>query len=108
MTVMAACEAPDARSPASVAGAPAYVAPKHAPGPMEGVRATRMAEVLAATGLDVRNLPPIEQLTPGQRQKVIRPYCLENFINKAIYCLESLIGQHGFYAVLAVLHKLHR
>jgi hypothetical protein len=41
---------------------------------MEGVRATRMADALAAAGLDVRNLPPIEQLTPGQKQKVMRTF----------------------------------
>jgi hypothetical protein len=70
--LVAACEGPDVRSPASEA-AP-YVAPKHAPGPMGGVRATRMTEALAAAGLDVRNLPPLEQLTPGQKQRVMRTF----------------------------------
>lgn len=41
---------------------------------MEGVRATKMAGALAAAGLDVRNLPPIEQLTAPQKQKVMRTF----------------------------------
>lgn len=41
---------------------------------MEGVRATRMTERLASMGLDVRNLPPIEQLTPNQKQSVMRTF----------------------------------
>ena len=72
--VAPACQAPEARSPQGAESAPAYVAPRHAPGPMEGVRATRMADVLAAAGLDVKNLPPIERLTPGQKQKVMRTF----------------------------------
>src|SRR5690242_15126290 len=70
--VLAACgETPEPVVP--VRPAP-YVAPKHLPGPMEGVWATRMGEPLAAAGLDVRDLPPLEQLTPGQRQKVMRTF----------------------------------
>lgn len=55
-------------------GAPIYKPKPHAPGAMEGVRATSMGEALAAAGLDVRNLPPIERLTPGQKQKVMRTF----------------------------------
>ena len=68
---IAACE--EAPPPATVTPQP-YVAPKHAPGPMDGVRATRMTERFARIGLDIRNLPPIEQLTPGQRQAVMRTF----------------------------------
>ncbi len=57
------------------AAAPSVYKPKpHAPGPMEGVRATKMTALLAAAGLDVANLPPIEQLTAGQKQKVMRTF----------------------------------
>ena len=65
--------APDAQ-PAAVAPVATYVPKPHAPGPMEGVRATRMAGALAAAGLDVRNLPPLEQLTASQKQKVMRTF----------------------------------
>ena len=42
----------------AVAPAATYTPKPHAPGPMEGVRATKMGDALAAAGLDVRNLPP--------------------------------------------------
>lgn len=57
-----------------VAPAATYVPKKHAPGPMEGVRPIGMAGALAAAGLDVRNLAPLEQLTPAQKQKVMRTF----------------------------------
>ena len=60
--------------PAPVAPAATYVPKKHAPGPMEGVRPTGMAGALAAAGLDVRHLPPLEQLTPTQKQRVMRTF----------------------------------
>ena len=41
---------------------------------MEGVRATRMTKRLADMGLDVRNLPPLEQLTAQQKQSVMRTF----------------------------------
>jgi len=69
---MAACAPEPPRAP--VAPAAEYKPQKHAPGPMEGVRATRMTAQLAAAGLDVKSLPPIEQLTPGQKQKVMRTF----------------------------------
>ncbi|MDB4933224.1 MAG: hypothetical protein JWP87_196 [Labilithrix sp.] len=53
----------------------AEYAPKaHAPGPMDHVRPTKMGPALAAAGLDVRSLPPIEQLSPAQKQKVMRTF----------------------------------
>jgi hypothetical protein len=70
---VAAC-APEMAPAAVVAPAPTYVRKLHAPGPMDGVRATRMTDALAAAGLDVRNLPPIEQLTAAQKQKVMRTF----------------------------------
>jgi hypothetical protein len=61
--------------PPAVAPQVATYAPKaHAPGAMEGVRATKMGPALEAAGLDVRNLPPIEQLSPAQKQKVMRTF----------------------------------
>ena len=69
---LGACAPEPPRAP--VAPAAEYRPKPHAPGPMEGVRATRMAGVLAAAGLDVKNLPPIEQLSPGQKQKVMRTF----------------------------------
>lgn len=41
---------------------------------MEGVRPTKMGEALAAAGLDVRNLPPLDQLTDAQKHKVMRTF----------------------------------
>jgi hypothetical protein len=70
----AAC-APEVQQATNVVAPEGTYKPKaHAPGPMEGVRATRMGEQLAAAGLDVRNLPPIEALTPAQKQKVMRTF----------------------------------
>jgi hypothetical protein len=60
--------------PAAVAPVSPYKPKAHAPGPIEGIRATRFGDVLAAAGLDVRNLPPIEKLTPAQKQKVMRTF----------------------------------
>ena len=61
--------------PAPPPAAPAPYKPKtHAPGPMDGVRATQMGDMLAAAGLDVRNLPPLEKLTLAQKQKVMRTF----------------------------------
>jgi len=70
--VVAAC-APDV-VPMHPPAAEGYKRSARAPGPMEGLRATRMTDVLAAAGLDVRNLPPLEKLTPGQKQKVMRTF----------------------------------
>ncbi|MDB5214374.1 MAG: hypothetical protein JWO86_2301 [Myxococcaceae bacterium] len=69
---LGACAAEPSRAPVAVAAE--YKPAPHAPGPMQGVRATRMGGVLAAAGLDVKNLPPIEQLTPAQKQKVMRTF----------------------------------
>ncbi|HSO41187.1 MAG TPA: hypothetical protein VLT33_52030 [Labilithrix sp.] len=70
--VASACaETPEPRVP--VRPAP-YVAPKHLPGPMEGVWATRMGAALAEAGLDVHALPPLEQLSAGQKQRVMRTF----------------------------------
>jgi hypothetical protein len=51
-----------------------YAPQPHPPGPRERIRPTKMGAALAAAGLDVRNLPPIEQLTPAQKQKVMRTF----------------------------------
>lgn len=66
--------APELPPPPVTAPPPEYKPKKHAPGPMEGIRATEMGDVLAAAGLDVRNLPPIERLTMAQKQKVMRTF----------------------------------
>lgn len=41
---------------------------------MEGVWSTRMGGALAAAGLDVHDLPPLERLSAGQKQKVMRTF----------------------------------
>jgi hypothetical protein len=53
---------------------PAYVGPPRGRGAMPGVRATRMAAALEAAGLDVANLPPLESLAPGPKQRVMRTF----------------------------------
>lgn len=68
--------------PASPAGAgalaapavTAYVGPPRGRGAMGGVRATRMTAALAAAGLDPANLPPLESLAPGPKQRVMRTF----------------------------------
>ena len=69
---LAACAEPP--EPVVPVRPPPYVAPKHLPGPMEGVWATRMGDALADAGLDVHDLPPLERLTAGQKQKVMRTF----------------------------------
>jgi hypothetical protein len=72
---------------AACAAAPEPVAPRRTATP-EGIalaepavtayvgppRATRMADALVAAGLDPANLPPLEKLGPGPRQKVMRTF----------------------------------
>ena len=41
---------------------------------MEGGWSTRMGSALAEAGLDVHDLPPLEQLSAGQKQKVMRTF----------------------------------
>lgn len=45
-----------------------------APGEMNRIAPTKMGEALAAAGLDVRALPPLEALEPGPKQKVMRTF----------------------------------
>ena len=52
----------------------AYVGPPRSLGAMPGLRPTRMAASLAAAGLDVTNLPPLESLAPGPKQRVMRTF----------------------------------
>jgi hypothetical protein len=52
----------------------AYLGPPRGLGKMPGVRATTMGEALARAGLDVENLPPLETLAPGPKQKVMRTF----------------------------------
>jgi hypothetical protein len=52
----------------------AYVGPPRGRGAMPGVRATRKTKSLAAAGLDVANLPPLETLRPGPKQRVMRTF----------------------------------
>jgi hypothetical protein len=51
-----------------------YVGPPRGHGAMPGVRASRMAASLSAAGLDIANLPPLETLAPGPKQRVMRTF----------------------------------
>lgn len=67
-----------ARSKAGPAVAVAPIAPNappvvpRKPGPMKPVRATAVADRIARAGLDPKDLPPLEKLTHGQRDQVMR------------------------------------
>jgi len=52
----------------------AYVGPPRGAGKMPGTRATKMGDALRAAGLDPANLPPLETLAPGPKQKVMRTF----------------------------------
>jgi hypothetical protein len=52
----------------------AYLGPARGQGAMPGVRPTRMGAELAAAGLDPANLPPLEALPQGTKQRVMRTF----------------------------------
>src|SRR3954467_4762947 len=52
----------------------AYLGPARGLGAMMGVRPSRMGDALARAGLDVANLPPLESLAPGPKQRVMRTF----------------------------------
>lgn len=51
-----------------------YRGPKRGSGKMPGTRATAMEDALRSAGLDPRNLPPLETLAPGPKQRVMRTF----------------------------------
>jgi len=74
VVALAACAGGDATG-GGAETTPAKHAPiARTPGPMATVRPTRMGAALAAAGLDVRALPPLESLAPGPKQKVMRTF----------------------------------
>lgn len=48
--------------------------PERTPGPMADVRSTRMGPALAAVGLDVKDLPPLDTLSSAQRMRVMKTF----------------------------------
>jgi hypothetical protein len=52
----------------------AYTGPPRGAGAMPGVRPTKMADALSKAGLDPKNLPPLESLAPGPKQRVMRTF----------------------------------
>jgi len=70
---VAACGGPMNEPPKAPLAPHASSGPK-VPGPMGGVKPTRMGARLAEIGLDVRHLPPIERLTPEQRRTVMTTF----------------------------------
>jgi hypothetical protein len=63
-----------AGEPLATPAVTAYRGPPRGQGAMPGVHATRMASALSAAGLDVANLPPLETLRPGPKQRVMRTF----------------------------------
>jgi hypothetical protein len=52
----------------------AYTGPPRGLGVMGGIHPTKMGPALAAAGLDIRHLPPLETLAPGPKQRVMRTF----------------------------------
>jgi len=77
VAAVAACAEGEGASPRTPADSPLALSegrarPLRTPGPMVGVRATVKTADLAAAGLDVRDLPPIEKLAPGPKRRVMQ------------------------------------